>query len=312
MEVPAFAAAEELAARGLYDEAIEALQRILEADPDNFMARQKLREIYAQREAMESPSSTAAPAPAPAAPGQPAAAPAESQADKITDDEILHLLGLMEDASASAPPVVAAPTRVAPAAAIPAKPAPAAPPPAPAAAPVAAAKPAVAEPVAPPAAPARVRVEPTVPAKPPPPPEPVPVAVEVAALAAESAPTGGLSEESTAKVREIMERLASTEGMRQAFFLSGPSVVMTGEPLAVGASTKIVTLVRMLADVTRRAASSMKQGEVKQVLVFGTDGLVMVSPAHAGILAAVAGGGVRVGLLRLALNDCLKRLADVS
>lgn len=314
MEVPAFAAAEELAARGLYDESIEALQRILEADPDNFMARQKLREIYAQREAMESPSS--APAPPPPAPGQPAAGPVETQADKITDDEILYLLGLMEDASTSPAAATPAAARVEATPGVSAS----AETPAPVAAkPVPTAKagpstgaggggaPGMSTP-----APAPAPAGPVVQPKAPPAPEPLPVAAEVAAAAAATPAAGGLNKESEARVREIMERLASTEGMRQAFFLAGPSVVMTGEPLAAGASSKIVTLVGMLADVTRRAASSMKQGEVKHVLMFGTEGLVMVSPAHAGILAAVAGGSVKVGLLRIALNDCLKRLADVS
>ena len=92
----------------------------------------------------------------------------------------------------------------------------------------------------------------------------------------------------------------------------GLAVVTSGQAPPADQSAKIVTLVNMVADLTRRAATSMKQGDVKQVLVFGTDGLVMVCPAKAGVLAAVAGGGVKVGLLRIALNDCLKRLAEVS
>ncbi|MEK7474534.1 MAG: tetratricopeptide repeat protein [Candidatus Coatesbacteria bacterium] len=312
MEAPAFAAAEELAARGLYEEAVEALQRILEADPDNFMARQKLREVYAQREAMESPSAasmanaapaeTAPAAAAPAGGATPAAAPAETQADKITDDEILYLLGLMEDASAPSAATVATPEP---------KPEPKREP--------------AAVPVQPPSqsrsAPAvSTASEPAVAAAPEPVIEPVLEAVvepvEISAVETPTpvaaAPAGGLSEGAIAKVTEILDRFGTTEGLRQAYFIAGTSVVMSGQASSVDQSAKITTLVSMLADLTRRAASSMKQGEVKQVLVFGTDGLVMVSPAATGILAAVAGGGVKVGLLRIALNDCLKRLADVS
>ncbi|MEK7764675.1 MAG: tetratricopeptide repeat protein, partial [bacterium] len=109
MEVPAYAAAVELAERGLYEEAIEAFQRILEADPENYMARQKLREVYAMREATDAPALTAAP-PTPGA--------GESQANKISDDEILYLLGLMEAAAPGHPSAAAAP-EPAPAAAVP-------------------------------------------------------------------------------------------------------------------------------------------------------------------------------------------------
>jgi len=86
MEIPAYAAADELAERGLYDEAIEAYQHLLESEPDNFLARQKLRELYAMREAMESPMSTPEPAKS--------AETVETQAEKMTDDDILYLLGL--------------------------------------------------------------------------------------------------------------------------------------------------------------------------------------------------------------------------
>jgi tetratricopeptide (TPR) repeat protein/predicted regulator of Ras-like GTPase activity (Roadblock/LC7/MglB family) len=330
MEAPAFAAAEELAARGLYEEAVEALQRILEADPDNFMARQKLREVYAQREAMESPSMAAASAvPAPAAPateapaagGTPApAAAAESQADKITDDEILYLLGLMEDASAPSAAASSAPAPV-PTVAPKAEPKPqpkAEPKPEPEPEPEPEPKP---EPAAvPAAAPSAVPVPQTAQGRT----APAAPTVTEPAVATRSEPAvstatepavaaaSGLSEAATAKVTEILTRFGTTEGLRQAYFISGPSVVMAGQASSADQSAKITTLVSMLADLTRRAASSMKQGEVKQVLVFGTDGLVMVSPAATGILAAVAGGSVKVGLLRIALNDCLKRLADVS
>lgn len=289
MEAPAYAAAEELAARGLYEEAIEALQRILEADPDNFMARQKLREVYAQREAVETPSAAAAAAPAvqtdrpvqtvrevsvaagtPAA--TPAAAPVGTQADKITDDEILYLLGLMEDASAAPAPAA---TQVA-----------GTPPPKP--------EPPAAKPQPPAPKPEPPVAKPEVPA--------APTAVEAPAL----------SDAARAKVTEILNRFGATEGLRQAYFISGSSVVTTGRIPPADQFAKLTTLVGMLSDLTRRAAVSMKQGEVKQVLVFGTEGLVMVSPAAGGVLTAVAGGGINVGLLRIALNDCLKRLADVS
>jgi len=75
---------------------------------------------------------------------------------------------------------------------------------------------------------------------------------------------------------------------------------------------KITTLVRMLADVTRRASTNMKHGEAKQVLMFGPQGMAVISQAAPGILVLVAGASVKVGLLRLALNDCLKRLGEVN
>lgn len=337
-EIPAYAAAEELAARGLHEEAIEALQRILEADPENFMARQKLREVYSQREAMEAPVSRE---PAREA-GTP---PPESHADKISDDEILYLLGLMEGAAAPGEAVEPAP---------PPKPEPrAAPKPAPKAEPKPAPKP-VPEPApepepepelqaAPEPEPEPVRRE-TAPAptgvKPPArPPVPRPVdsgpravnaepRVEIRAAAgsiaaepsasapgaapapADAGPSVGPA--ATRHVTEILDRLAATEGMRQAYLVAGHGIMASGGTPDPGHAEKVVTLVRMISDVTKRAAASMKHGEVGQLIMFGTEGMVMVSPTRLGVLAAVAGAGVKVGLLRLALNDCLKRLSEVS
>ncbi len=300
MEVPAYAAAEELAERGLYDEAIEALQRILEADPDNFMARQKLREVYAQREAMESPSAGPEP-PSRAAGG------GETHADKISDEEILYLLGIMEDAAGGPVPAAAASGASPAAPAAPARPAAA-----PAAPPVRAAEPPKAREVAPvPAAAAETPERAAIPEEEVAPPvsapaEAVPVRSAVRPGAA-PLPAGAAE-----RVLDILGRLAGTEGLMRAYFVAGGEVVTPGPRPAPEQAGKIATLVSMLSDVTRKAALGMKQGDVKQVLVFGTEGMVMVSPATGGILAAVAGGGVRVGLLRLALNDCLKRLAEVS
>lgn len=271
LELPAYAAAEELLARGLFDEAAEAFQRILDSDPDNAMARMKLQEAQSMRDATESPASVADRSALPSGPVQ-------SHADKITDDEILFLLGLME--AGAAPPgeaEAAAPTIPEP------KPAPPKP-----AAPARAEKPAVPPPAAPPPEP------------------PAPMAQTAAPTAAGE--SGALDE---ARVLEALSRLASTEGMRQVFLVNGPQVICSGSG-KMQDNEKVVTLVKMLSDVTRRAASQMKQGEVKQVLVFGTEGIVMVSSAQVGILAAVAGAAVRVGLMRIALNDCLKRLAGVS
>ncbi len=276
LELPAYAAAEELLARGLFDEAAEAFQRILDSDPDNAMARMKLQEAQSMRDATESPSSVADRSALPSGPVQ-------SHADKITDDEILFLLGLME--AGAAPPgeaEAAAPTIPEP------KPA----------APVRAEKPAVPPPAAtPPEPPAQ-------------PAQPAPTA-PVAPSAPEAPPAGESGALDEARVLEALSRLASTEGMRQVFLVNGPQVICSGSG-KMQDNEKVVTLVKMLSDVTRRAASQMKQGEVKQVLVFGTEGIVMVSSAQVGILAAVAGAAVRVGLMRIALNDCLKRLAGVS
>jgi len=111
---------------------------------------------------------------------------------------------------------------------------------------------------------------------------------------------------------EILKRLAGTEGMRQAFLVAEKEMKSSGEAPSAEQMEKIMTIVKMLAEVTKKASSGMKQGEVKQLLVFGTEGMVMVSPSAPGILAAVAGSGVKVGLLRIALNDCLRRLAEVS
>jgi len=325
--VPAFAAADELAMRGMYDEAVEAYQRILDVDPDNFMARSKLREVYRMRDAIEAPSAPAA--------GQPvsAAAPAsdqakETQADKISDDEILYLLGLMEatadsgaaaagagagSRAAAAGPAVAvdepllgnleelAPgprvefRAAAPAAAVPSVSATLPPP-------VAEEK--VAEVVAPIEAPATKAQAAKAPAA------KAPAAKAPAATPPPSVEAVPAVDEG--KVREVLARLVATEGMRQAFLVSGERLIATGEALGEEQAEHATTLVRMLSDITRRAAESMKQGAAKQVLIFGTEGMVMVSPAVPGILAAVAGAGVKVGLLRLALNDCLRRLGEVS
>ena len=116
----------------------------------------------------------------------------------------------------------------------------------------------------------------------------------------------------TRHVTEILERLAATEGMRYAYLVSGQVVMASGGEPDPERAGKIVSLVRTISDVTKRAAKSMNHGEVVQVLMFGTEGMVMVSPSRMGVLAAVAGAGVKVGLLRLALNDCLKKLGEVS
>jgi len=269
-EIPAYAAADELAERGLYDEAIEAYQHLLEADPDNFIARQKLRELYSMREAMDTPVSVAEPASAAKA------ETVETQAEKMTDDDILYLLGLMaDDQKPGAAPAEAA------------------------------AKP-----------PAGAKKE--APAPPPPEPPKPEKAVQPASPREEPAGGGGepgagsaLPANVRAKVGEALNRLASTEGMQQALLVAGREILHSGNKPPASAD-KLVTLVRVLADVTRRAASAMKQGEAKQVLMFGTQGMAVVSPAQPGILAAVAGPSVKVGLIRLALNDCLKRLSEVK
>ena len=274
LELPAYAAAEELLARGLFDEAAEAFQRILDSDPDNALARIKLQEAHSMREATESPASVADRSALPSGPVQ-------SHADKITDDEILFLLGLME---AGASPPGEGESAVPPLPAL--KPSP----PEPVKKPESEPEPKKPEP----AAPARAQE----PAAPPPATPPAPAGESPEAL-------------DETRILEALNRLASTEGMRQVFLVNGPQVVSSG-PGGMQDNEKVVTLVKMLSDVTRRAASQMKQGEVKQILVFGTEGIVMVSPAQPGILAAVAGAAVRVGLMRIALNDCLKRLAGVS
>jgi predicted regulator of Ras-like GTPase activity (Roadblock/LC7/MglB family) len=100
--------------------------------------------------------------------------------------------------------------------------------------------------------------------------------------------------------------------MRSVFLVSGHEVTAAGAAPSADRAEKIVILVRMLSDVTRRTTTQMKQGEMKQLIVFGTEGMAMVCTSAPGILAAVAGAGVNVGLLRIALNDCLKRLGEVS
>jgi predicted regulator of Ras-like GTPase activity (Roadblock/LC7/MglB family) len=126
----------------------------------------------------------------------------------------------------------------------------------------------------------------------------------------ESGPESGTMPDG--RIAEILGRLSATEGMREVFLVSGDEATFSGRSLEADRAGKIVTLVRMLSEVNRKAATQMKQGVVRQLVVFGTEGMVMVSPAGNGTLVAVAGAGVKVGLLRLALNDCLKRLAEVS
>jgi len=277
-EVPAYAAAMEMAERGLYDEAIEALQRVLEADPDNFMARQKLREVYAQREVVDTPTvQTEAPSAAQIS--------APSHADKISDDEILYLLGLMESGAGPSP---------APAAPVPAAQKPAA-------------QPAVASRPGPDESPPVPPV-----AAPSPAPEPEPERPATAPDRNEPVTAGHVAARPDPRIVEILNRLGATNGMRSVFLVSGYEVTSAGAVPAPERAEKIVTLVRMLSDVTRRTATQMKQGEMKQLIVFGTEGLAMVSACAPGILAAVTGAGVNVGLLRIALNDCLKRLGEVS
>jgi tetratricopeptide (TPR) repeat protein/predicted regulator of Ras-like GTPase activity (Roadblock/LC7/MglB family) len=325
-EVPAYAAAMELAERGLYDEAIEALQHVLEADPDNFMARQKLREVYAQREAVDTPT-VHTEAPATAGP------PAESQADKISDDEILYLLGLMETGVPVPMETSAVANRNSPAPASAPAPAPVpAPVPAPTPAPAPAPAPAVAQrevPVIPAAPPAPVAPSPVLtpppaesppqpapprPAPPvaPPPSPPEPVRPTASQVQNETLAAGRVAAQPDPRIVEILNRLAATSGMRSVFLVSGHEVTAAGAAPSADRAEKIVILVRMLSDVTRRTTTQMKQGEMKQLIVFGTEGMAMVCTSAPGILAAVAGAGVNVGLLRIALNDCLKRLGEVS
>ncbi len=114
------------------------------------------------------------------------------------------------------------------------------------------------------------------------------------------------------RITEILNQLAATEGMRQAFLITEKEIRASGKPPAWESAENMVTVVRQLSDVTKRASSRMNQGEVKQAFILGTEGLVMVSPTPAGILVVLAGAGVKVGLLRIALNDCLKRLTGVS
>lgn len=241
-ELPAYAAAEELAQRGLYDEACEALERILEADPGNDAAKAKLLQISAQRNELETSSAPPAPNKS-AASGSGPAPPAESpgvslqtHAEKISAEEIAQLMGFMETASA-------------------------------------------------------------------PPPAPV----------AATAPTRGRTPSAGGgKVVEILSRLAATEGIQEAFLVTSQGMMVSGPPPAQDRIEKVATLVRMLADVAKRAAVQTKQGTVRHMLIFGTEGMVLVSPTAPGVLAAVAGAGVNVGLLRIAFNDCLKRLSEVD
>jgi predicted regulator of Ras-like GTPase activity (Roadblock/LC7/MglB family) len=114
------------------------------------------------------------------------------------------------------------------------------------------------------------------------------------------------------KINPILARLAGTEGMKQALLVVGQEILHAGAAPAAESTEKVTTLVRMLADVTRRASVNMKHGEARQVLMFGPQGIAVVSQSVPGILVLVGGASVKVGLLRLALNDCLKRLSEVN
>jgi len=282
-EIPAYAAAEEMVRRGLYDEASEVFERILESDPGNDAAKAKLLQISAQRDKLETSLAPPSPdisealgsGPVPNQSemlGSGQAPPAESpgvflktHVDKISSEEIAQLMGFMEMASAR-----------------------------PAATPL----------------PAAAKNKP---AEPPPAPNQSADSGSGPAPVAATAPERGRTPSAEGKnIVKILNRLAATEGIQEVFLVTPQGMVGSGPSPAQARIEKVTSLVRMLTDVTKRAAVRMKQGTVRHMLIFGTTGMVLVSPAAPGILAAVAGAGVNLGLLRVALNDCLKRLSEVD
>lgn len=278
--------AEELSKQGDIDNAIKIYQLILEADPENLVVRQRLKDLELQKAQADAGGRANASKSRPE--------PEDGYRDyrdndKITSDDILSV---MKDTAptisfSGAPKPVSKPT-----------PQPAAPKPAP--------QPVVPKPEPKPAS------QPVAP-KPEPKPAPQPVAPKPAPQPAASKPVESTPvAQATGGNEKIpaLDKLMETEGILGCMLLDLEGKVLSSIfndlPKDV---TAIAAAVSVIFGKTEKSVQAMDYGkQVNQILITGEKGQIIFNKVGNRILLVLADENINLGKMRLAMNDVVRAL----
>jgi|GEM_PF-829420 len=328
--------AEELSKQGDIDNAIKIYQLILEADPENLVVRQRLKDLELRK--------IQASTPARKPPERPKAETISFRDnDKITSDDILSVMkdSAIKPAAAPKPePQPAAPAQtIRPAAPVakpepkvsPAPPAQASKPPVPAtpaSATPASATPASATPV--PATPVPATPVPATPASATPvpatpvPATPVPAtpasatpasatpasATPVRATPAPAAPAPATPAATNNAGLPSLAKLMQTEGILGSMIMDVQGAVLTstfeGSAMNVKETAQTVALILGKTEKSIQAVDYGK--ELKQILITGEKGQIIFSKVNTKILLVLADHNINLGKMRLAMNEIIKGL----
>ncbi len=281
--------AEELSKQGDIDNAIKIYQLILEADPENLVVRQRLKDLELQKaQSLTGVGQSAKPAPDANASLKEYR---DRDNDKITSDDILSVMKDTTEKTVSPPKSVPPPPSPPPPVATPKPQAP----------PV---NPKPVPPVAPPVSAPPRTVEPKAKPVPVPAPKPTPSSAPAAAPVSGPAPAPA-----PGKI-PALERLMQTEGILGSMLLDLQGKVLSSIFNHLPKDEKeIAETVTLIFGKTEKSVQAMDYGkQVNQILVTGEKGQIIFSKVGNKILLVLADENINLGKMRLAMNEVVKAL----
>lgn len=117
----------------------------------------------------------------------------------------------------------------------------------------------------------------------------------------------------SSSAKSILRRLRSAESLIDGCaFVTRDSVVVASEFDQSANSNRLGAMCATLLALAQRTVMEVKKGELAQLIVDGTSGLMIISPAGSGILAVVANRKVKLGLLILEAKKASKEFEKIE
>ena len=117
----------------------------------------------------------------------------------------------------------------------------------------------------------------------------------------------------SSSAKSILRRLRSAESLIDGCaFVTRDGVVVASEFDQGANSNRLGAMCATLLALAQRTVMEVKKGELAQLIVDGTSGLMIISPAGSGILAVVANRKVKLGLLILEAKKASKEFEKIE